>query len=217
MLKLTVEMRDIGTGVGFPMGDIEIPAHHRFAIYKSEPCRSWLKNAVLADAATAVGSYRDPRDVAASLLRFYTARVEYKEQECDDVWSELAFPALVDALDWFSEWEQLEPYLTKYEMVHPTGWPRFLQGCGVQIGLDITPRESKWIYSALTIGKNAKRQQEMENWISPVTLLTKSHVSENRGRKGTFAKYLTPEQIDQVVDVAGDWMALHGYPLEVSK
>lgn len=229
LLKLLVEMRDIGLGVGFPMNtNYDVEPHYEFLVLKTERYYDDYADAIKSGAALAVGTWRDPRDVAASLLRFYCNRECFRKSEFDandklireatveevdveQVWTEYALPALRDAIDWFSSWEALDPYLSCYESIHPNHWTTFLRGIGIQMNLDITPKEARWLFSALTIGKNLKRQQEMTQWISPSTMMTRSHISENLGRKGTYAKWLNDDKLAQVKEIAGEWMSLHAY------
>jgi hypothetical protein len=220
MIKMLVELRDIGTGVGFPIQDkTPIRHHHRFVIYKSEPCRPWMKREVANGRAFCVGSFRDARDVAASLFRFYGARAHHRNEniEYTDIWNDVIAEHLPNAILWHSDWEKLGIYQTRYEIVHPSEWHIFLVGVGRHIGIDVTMEEAKVIRRQFTIAKNAARCEliaERGHWISPQTLLTAGHIGENRGRVNTFAEHLSKDQIKQVIDVAGEWMNGHGYPTE---
>lgn len=217
MIKLLIELRKIGTGCGFPSGDAEVPSGHRFAAYKSEPCQTWMRKLVARGEAYVLGTYRDPRDVAASLVRFYSSRevVRFeKKLDPEYVWKTVIETHLPNAISWYSQWEWSPIYQTRYEIVHPKEWHIFLVGCGRHLGIDVTMEEAKVIRRQFSIAKTLKRQAAMTEWISPHTLLTKEHVTENRGRVGTYHEYLTKQQIWQVEAICSKWMTDHGYATE---
>lgn len=181
---------------------------------KSEPPQDWMLREVRRGNAKVFTIYRDPRQVCASLIRFFQARDEYRNIEPpDDYFDWVLEGPFRDALRWFSEWEQL-PYnlvhVDCYEECHPDAWHLAVMDYADFLEVDLPINQSRLIAAKCSIFTNTVQIENLSRWINGNNLLTKAHIGPNEGDL-SWASELTDEQINRVELEARHFMEIHGY------
>lgn len=187
----------MGFGIGFKGED---------AVIKTEPPKQHLIRLVEEDVAIAIGIYRDPRDVAASLMK-------WREKKGKDGSFEGVTEEWQNAIIWWNAWEPLCSYRSKYENVHPDKWYLEVLGIADILGVKMNVTEARLIAKKWSIKRNLARQEKQSRWMDFGTMLTEAHVSDTMGMS-VWRDVLTDEQAHQVIEFAGeDWMKEHGYSI----
>ena len=213
MVKALVERKGLGKGDGFGIhyDSAQRPAH--WVVVKSEYATKWMEP-VKRGYGVAIGIYRDPRDVAASMMEFRRRKGELGFRERGWTFDQHIIPGFQEVMDRWRAWESVVAYAVAYEQAIQE-WPYVVMQMAQVLGIEILPGEAIDIASEWCIQRNAARCDGMEQWIdSNDTMLTKAHVGERRGMVGRWKHDLTTEQAAQIEDIAGKgWMVGHGYSL----
>lgn len=159
---------------------------------------------VLEGKGKAIGIYRDPRDVITSLLE-WRGRQEKEYKFEDGLWHRI--------FDRWNGWEPICSHVARYEDVHPDNWAKEVAEIGQVLGVKIDDKEAHNIAATWSIDNNIDRQAEQTSWFHGPTMLTKKHISRDRGRS-RWRERLTTEQVYEIEEYLGkDWMEAHGYSL----
>ena len=215
MVKALVERHDLGRGVGFGIHfDPDKRTKETLVVKVERAMPKWMR-AVEQNRAIALGIYRDPRDVAASLMEFRARQSELwpRAEDRDGTFGDILVD-LCDAVAWWKAWEPLCSYMVPYEMA-VMNWPReIVQMAGV-LGIETTGSEAMEIAAEWCVYRNAQRCDEQVQWIdSGNTMLTRAHVGRRMGTIGRWRDELGGAAARLVEQIAGrDWMQEHGYSL----
>lgn len=235
LVKGILEKTGIGVGFGFPK---EIDNPKVYIAMKSEPIQNWMVDRVKRDRAVMVNVYRDPRDVALSLFRFFSSRRIMKEKIPEDeldpgaVWETVIRTHLPNAIKWQGQWEELGSnyphrfysvpyeYMVKglYGEVHRLSAFLSDAALGKTGDIDMAVEMANEIVDEYSIDRNLERMadlQEKGNWMrSGESMVTAAHIGPNKGAPGQWRKILFYRDIVQVQEAVGvDWFHDHGYPL----
>lgn len=215
MVKDLVERHELGGGDGFGMHHYPGKRPGELVVVKIERASSkWMK-AVQEGRGVALGIYRDPRDVAVSLMEFRGRQAELwpRKQGNGSTFGDI-LPDLCDAVEWWQAWEPLCSYMVPYEMA-VMNWPREVVQIATVLGIEIDGMEAMDIAARWCIYRNVQRCEEQERWISSNdTMLTQAHIGHRMGVIGRWRHELSKAQARLVELVAGeDWMEAHGYSL----
>ena len=212
LVKDAVESKELGLGYGF---------HYRHSVYppdeisviKTETPENWMLTAANNYDTRVVSIVRDPRDVAVSLLHFFNARHEYDPLRHDH-WTldDIIAVWLERIMGWIKAWGTVSPLTLVYEDCYHGGWDIPFSSMCDYLDLPLTASERIAIISEYTISKNIERQNALSEWIDPKrSMLTKEHISPNRGSPGVWKDILTYEQRYIIEDTYRKWMILHDY------
>ena len=215
MTRALVERHGLGGGDGFGMHYYPGKRPDKWVVVKVERAMpKWLE-AVRDGRGVALGIYRDPRDVAASLMEFRRRQAELwpRAEERDGTFGDI-LPDLCDALEWWKEWEPLCSYMVPYEMA-VMNWPREVVHMAAALGIETDGMEAIEIAADWCVQRNAQRCEEQKQWISSNdTMLTRAHVGTRMGAIGRWREDLSDAAARLVEQIAGrDWMQAHGYSL----
>jgi hypothetical protein len=207
--KSIVESAGIGKGVGFGTG--AGGSHRGTLVMKVEEAKDWAVENVMAGRADAIGIFRDPRDVAASLMEFREAKEEFDGKPQQNWLNDT-----VSALKWQKTWEAIPGvYMARYES-HRGDWGRMACDIGYHLGVSLSYEEGCAIADEWSIPRMAERIEEIkaheELWLGKEWLLTRAHLGKHRGQAGRWERDLSREEARMVETLAGkEWMAAHGY------
>ena len=207
LVREILEEADWGRGVGFPnKWDKKTKV-----IVKAERYAPWLGELLDGGKAVGLSIHRDPRQVALSLLHFYTKRSEWQDGPLP-TWYDVIGDWLPDAIDWHNSWTahgvQSFCYETLYDRLHRLAWL-----CAGAVGVDPTTIDIVGIAGRFSLTRQQERTDNMLKWLDNTdTLLTQSHISPSGGKK-TWENKLTVNQIFDVQSVAGGWMERWNYAL----
>jgi hypothetical protein len=179
------------------------------AVVKAERYAPWLGEMLDNGTAVGVSIHRDPRQVAISLLHYYTARSEWQDGPFP-TWYDVIDKWLPRAIDWHDSWtDRGVPsfcYENSYDQLIRLGYR-----CAEGVGIDPDSVDLIGLTSDLWPRHQLRRTEEMTRWLdSTDTLLTKEHISRSRG-KSTWDQRLSLKQIFDVQDVAHNWMVKWHY------
>jgi hypothetical protein len=178
---------------------------------KTEEAKPYLLNDVIEDRADVVGIFRDPRDVAASLMEFRAAEKNYRSRRVSRDWKrETAL-----AIGWQNAWESMpNAYMTRYEN-HRGDWAMMVCEIGCHLGIPLSIEEGSAIAEEWTIPKTKDRIQQIiddDLWLGQEWLLTRAHIGAQKGKIGRWVRDLSRDEALYVEALAGKgWMASHGY------
>lgn len=206
-VKELIESYELGGGVGFPEGTWAIKG---VSVFKTEQCQAWMTKMISEGEAVGVGTYRDPRDVAVSLMHFFKERYKHNEEyKWTGSFEEVISTHLPAAIKWQGLWEQVPGILWQpYEMIMESPLLCVMQIAGF---LSLSSEHAPSIVEKYSLDRNVRRQRGIDGWIDRWnSMLTKEHISPRRGRS-TWETALTREQVNQVEASCKDWMKDHGY------
>lgn len=155
-----------------------------------------------------VYTFRDPRDVAASLIRKGRYGPEHEKRGAEGVASMIRRELRGDAF-----WRTRESlWIGKYEEITQDvpGLVRSLAGF-LQIPIDeeIVTR----IGDHVSVERQRIRVADVRtSGVDPLLRITSNHITD--GQEGAWRATLTPEEVAAIEDLAGDWMRAHGYACE---
>jgi hypothetical protein len=154
-------------------------------------------------------TYRDPRDVVASLIRKGRYRVGQGRR------SPKALRRLVRReLRGDAFWRTRDSvWIGRYEdFSHDI--PGLVRSLADFLGVTVDGDEVARICDFVDVERQRGRVAEVSSsGIDPGLRITSNHITD--GREGAWRRTLTPEELAAVERVAGDWMTAHGYPREL--
>lgn len=214
MVNELVERHRGGKAGGF--GIHYLPEHrpNQWITVKVErAAQQWIR-AVRDGRGIALGIYRDPRDVAASLMEFRKNQAalgyaKHRDGSFGDVLEDIC-----DAMEWWKAWEKLVTYAIAYETASKN-WPAAVVSMAMALGIKIDGAEAIDIATNWCVQRNEERCAGMDVWMGGKrTMLTRGHIGKNRGMIGRWQHELLDEQVRLVEQIAGrEWMVSHGYRL----
>lgn len=207
LVKAILEHVEWGQGVGFANKWDESSN----AIVKAERYAPWLGEMIDEGTAVGVSIHRDPRQVAISLLHFYTKRSEWQSGPLPTWWDVIG-DWLPKAIEWHDKWTTHGVpsfcYENSYDQLMHLGYR-----CAEAVGVDPDSVDLIELTDNLWPHHQVQRTERMTKWIdNQDTLLTKNHFSRFRGQR-TWDYRLTLAQIFDVQDIARDWMLRWDYRL----
>jgi hypothetical protein len=207
-----VERAKRGRGVGFGINALDMTFNDwELVVMKTEEPKDYLIEMAEAGKADVIGTFRDPRDVAASLMEWRSAKYTWENGfPVSAMWSDI-LQETERAVRWQEAWASIpNAHMAQYEYMD---WGLEAMRIVLHLGLgDMSARHADEVADKYNVDANRERMAELdEDWISPHTLLTKAHIGKNGGAVGRWVSDLTRPQVRQVEDVAGEWMDEHGY------
>jgi hypothetical protein len=199
-----------GEGIGFPN---KWPEFNRGnAIVKAERYSPWLGEMLDSGEAVGLSIHRDPRQVALSLLNYYTARAIYLgdilptwEEDILEQWLPLA-------IQWHDKWTEHGVYSIPYEAYYDA--PSMVaHTCAKALNIDISDSDYYKIDAAFGVGSQLIRLRKQDKWLdNSDTLLTKGHISSTVGSE-SWQSRLTLKQVFDVQSMPSikEWMERWGY------
>jgi len=198
--------RGIGMGTAIARGDGSVVNSGKWIVAKQEIAMLWALE-LLRRGADGFGIYRDPRDVAASLMGFRS-----RQREREVPFEEIA-PELKQALQWQRDWERSgRVTFYRYEDTR-ADWAAMLLDIAWKLGVGLEREEAAEIVELYSLDNNLARMEAQDRWLDfgDGSMLTKAHISEARGEPGQWRDVLTDEDVAIVWQIAGGWMEERGY------
>lgn len=154
-------------------------------------------------------TYRDPRDVVASLIR------KGRYREGDGNRKPRALRRLVRReLRGDAFWRtRASVWVGRYEdFSHDI--PGLVRSLADFLGVSVGDDEVARICDFVDVERQRGRVADVSSsGIDPSLRITSNHITD--GQEGAWRRTLTPEELAAVERVAGDWMTAHGYPREL--
>lgn len=199
---------DVGTGIGYGTKVLKYRGDDLLAMKSEEP-KEWLLDLVRDGQADIVGIFRDPRDVAASLIEWHKSREEITGFK-GDVGDTIGF-----AIAWQKIWEAFPgAFMARYESYYGR-WEHMVADVANFLGIELTHGLFKqiaheWCLSHQEIRINEMKEEDL--WQAQEWLLTQAHIGKDKGKIGRWQAELEPGFVKLVQVMAGkEWMANHGY------
>ena len=205
LVKAILEETGWGRGIGFS----NKWDNKEKVIVKAERYAPWLGELLDSGKAIGVSIHRDPRQVALSLLHFYTKRSEWQDGPLP-TWYDVIGDWLPKAIDWHNSWTAhgVQSFCYEDNRAHRLAWV-----CAIAVGVDPETVDIVGIAGRFSLARQLERTNNMLKWIDNTdTLLTQSHISPSLGRP-TWKNKLTVNQVFDVQSVAGGWMKRYNYVL----
>jgi hypothetical protein len=182
------------------------PRHVRMVKLHYSPALS--KNQFPQRGAQYIYTFRDPRDVAASLIRKGRYSPEHQKRGPEAVTAMIrrelrgdAFWRTRESL-WIGRYEDITQDISA--LVHSLA--AFLQ-------VSADDETVALISEHVSVERQRERVAEVRSGgIDPSLRITSNHITD--GQEGAWRATLTPDEVAAIEDVAGDWMRAHGYSCE---
>lgn len=156
-----------------------------------------------------VYTYRDPRDIAASLVR-KGRWPEGHERRTPANLARLIGTELLGDPFWRS---RRHAWIGRYEEI-VGDIPALIRGLAAFLGLP-DPSDARVAQIAMHVSIEAQRERSVrahDEGIDPGLRITSNHITD--GRHGTWRATLTEAEVAAVEERAGPWMSVHGYLTE---
>lgn len=210
LYRVTSDLVEL-SGSGYRIGFFEFDnaknyieqARDRYIVGKTAICHSWAQVLMLTHNAVAVGTYRDPRDIAISRL------YRRKRRALGN-----SLPAIIQRLDVAIKdqmcWESLGAMFFKYEDYWPN-MEQVAEKVAHHIGLPVSEGLIDRVESRNTLEESKKIVAD--GAYDKKTLMVTGHISKYDGMPGTWVDKMLPEQANYIYERHKDWMIEHGYEL----
>jgi len=154
-------------------------------------------------------TYRDPRDVVASLIRKGRYRPDHEKRGPKGVKTIIRRELRGDEF-----WRTRENiWIGRYEDI-TTDVPGLVTSLADFLKVPINDELTARIVEHVSVERQRDRVADLRDaGIDPSLRITSNHITD--GQEGSWRSTLTPEEVATIESVAGDWMRAHGYVCEL--
>lgn len=153
-------------------------------------------------------TFRDPRDVAASLIRKGRYSTGHERRGPDGVTAIVRRELRGDAF-----WRTRENlWVGRYEDISGDV-PGLVRSLADFLHVHVDDESVAHIVDHVSVEKQRQRVVDSRvSGVDPSLRITANHITD--GTEGSWRSTLTPEEVAAIETVAGDWMRAHGYACE---
>lgn len=153
-------------------------------------------------------TYRDPRDVAASLIRKGRYGPEHEKRGPEGVTAMIRRELRGDAF-----WRTRESvWIGRYEDI-AQDLPALVRSLAAFLQVPLDDETTVRISEHVSVERQRNRVADVQSTgVDPSLRITSNHITD--GQEGAWRATLTPEEVAAIEAVAGDWMQAHGYSCE---
>ena len=154
-------------------------------------------------------TYRDPRDVVASLIRKGRYPIGHERRGPTGVSAIVQRELRGDKF-----WTRREhAWIGRYETISQD-MPGMVRSLADFLDITVTDEEVERITAFVSPERQRERVRDVaSSGIDPGLRITSHHITD--GREGAWRTTLTPEEVAAIETIAGDWMDSHGYLREL--
>ncbi len=153
-------------------------------------------------------TYRDPRDVAASLIRKGRYQPDHEKRGVKGVTAMIRRELRGDAF-----WRTRETlWIGRYEEL-AQDVPALVRSLAEFLSVSVDEDTVRRISDFVSVDRQRKRVADVRDFgVDPSLRITSNHITD--GQEGAWRATLTSEEVTAIEVTAADWMRAHGYVCE---